>query len=65
MVKARNKPIGEERLARAIILNRPQAPSLICQALLHEALTHAHTAAFEDDATVVVLKQLMAPAGVR
>jgi sigma-B regulation protein RsbU (phosphoserine phosphatase) len=56
---------GEGRLARAIVRNRPQAPSLICQALLHEALTHADTAAFDDDATVVVLKQLMAPAAVR
>jgi serine phosphatase RsbU (regulator of sigma subunit) len=49
---------GEERLTDAILKNRGHNPQVICQALMHEVLTHAKTASFEDDATVVVLKQL-------
>jgi sigma-B regulation protein RsbU (phosphoserine phosphatase) len=48
---------GEDRLAQSILKNRAQSPQMICQSLMQEVLGHAKSTAFDDDATVVVIKQ--------
>jgi sigma-B regulation protein RsbU (phosphoserine phosphatase) len=53
-----SEEFGDRRLMDAIVRNRIQGPQMICQSLLQEVLTHAQTTAFEDDATVIVLKKL-------
>jgi sigma-B regulation protein RsbU (phosphoserine phosphatase) len=48
---------GDQRLADAVMRHRARTPQLICQALMQEVLSHARATAFEDDATVIVLKR--------
>jgi len=48
---------GEDRLVQSILKNRAQPPQMICQSLMQEVLGHAKSTAFDDDATVVVIKQ--------
>jgi sigma-B regulation protein RsbU (phosphoserine phosphatase) len=55
---AQQVEFGEERLTDAILKHRSHNPQVICQALMHEVLSHAKSTSFEDDATVVVLKHL-------
>ena len=58
VINGRSEEFGDRRLVEAIVKNRIQGPQMICQSLLQEVLTHAETTAFEDDATVIVLKKL-------
>lgn len=48
---------GEKRLAEVVVRNRARGPQMICQMLMQEVLGHARSTAFEDDATVLVLKR--------
>jgi serine phosphatase RsbU (regulator of sigma subunit) len=48
---------GEKRLAEVVLKHRDRRPQMICQMLMQEVLSHARSTAFEDDATVIVLKR--------
>ena len=58
MSNGKREEFGDQRLLESIVKNRMQGPQMICQSLLQEVLMHAETTAFDDDATVIVLKQL-------